>query len=125
MDTALIILIVIAIALLLLRVYEVRKQRLTLFSKIVRGADVHLLKIIELFRRGVLFTKEGALKIKVIIFKVLKVWFVASITYLKKKIDIVHDRLNGKGKIKEKGSVSFFLRSVSEHKEAMRKENIE
>ncbi len=123
MTVALTILFLLSLALLLVRVYEIGAKKLTPISSVIRKLDPAILACYEYSKFLVSRFSAFALESKIYSIAFLKRTSAYMISWIKHRIDIIHDRLNGKGKIKERGSVSFFLKSISEHKEAMRKEN--
>jgi len=99
--------------------------KLTFLFRVVRKIDPFLAigyEYSKIFLARITFW-IGEMKLHIV--ASIKRGFAFAISWTKHRIDAVHDRLNGKGKIKERGSVSFFLKSISDHKEAMRKENVD
>ena len=120
--TSLIVLVIIAGGLLVMRMHEIRRGKLFVISHIIQKADnvaVQTATTLDNFfdESGVVirYIKDGFIR-------KVSGGFVFIVSFTKQKIDSVHDKVNGKGVIKENGSASFYLKSVSEHKNQKREE---
>jgi hypothetical protein len=119
MNIILIISLVLLISLVSVRYIELRDNKQTIISRTIRKADNHVSNF-YIYSRKQMRSFLGFLSYIKHTF-IEKGWnsITHSVHFTKKKVDTLHDKLNGKGEIKKSDHVSFYLQSVSDHKKSI------
>lgn len=120
MNQVLIIAFILFIALVAMRCFEMKKESQTGVSKFLRKGDIHVEKFYGYVKNLGNSVLDYLVHAKHLSIK--KTWdsITHSVHFTKKKVDTLHDKLNGKGEVKKSDHVSFYLQSVSDHKKTMR-----
>ena len=121
MDIALIAVpLCLALALIVVRLFELRKEKISKVMMFVRKLDVYADVVMKKVDNAVMSSSDVAYNTQKNL--VIKIWNGLShaVSGIKHIIDETHDKIQGKRNIKEKGHASFFFQSVSDHKESMK-----
>lgn len=105
-----------AIGLILVRIFEIRQERMTFVSKNLRKLDDMSSRLFD-FVDSLIVSSSDVAQVAQQSF-VQKMWVGIShaVSAIKHVTDKTHDKIHGKKEIKEKGNASFFFQSVSDHK---------
>ena len=121
MNIALIISLILLIALVSVRAYEIKKQKETQFTHFVQRGDDFVVRTYAYLKKVFHSTIVFLTYIKHSFIE--RAWFsiTHSVSFTKTKVDTLHNKLNGKGVIKKTDHVSFYLQAVSDHKDSIQK----
>ncbi len=105
-----------ALGLVIVRLFELRKEEVTGITKIVRKLDAPSTRLFDFVDSLVMSSSDVAVVAQQSF--VQKMWSAVShgVSAIKHITDKTHDTIQGKKEMKEKGHASFFFQSVSDHK---------